>query len=311
MNSLPVVTPPSLVEVAPAGPVDPAGDAGDFHVHLTNFSGPFDLLLSLIAKHKLDITEVALSRVTDEFISYIRFADFTGESQDALVARDERRNLGLASEFLLVAATLLDLKAARLLPTGEADDQDAIELLEARDLLFAKLLQYRAFKQLAQEFADRLEVQSEHVPRAAALEGELAALLPPLVWNLSPESLAQLARRALGAPEAAPPPPHVTVTHLHSSAIAVTDEAPCVLALLRGRGTVTFTELTEHSIDPLVHVVRFLILLELFRDHQIEFTQSAPLEPLHITWVGTADYRAYVLSSYAGTSDSEVTPPWT
>lgn len=302
MNLFPAVTPLSQssapTETAPS-------ERQDFHVHLENFSGPFDLLLSLIAKHKLDITEISLAAVTDEFISYIRMADFAEVDGNTLVGRDARRNLGLASEFLLVAATLLDLKAARLLPATEVDDDDAIELLEARDLLFSKLLQYRAFKQLSGSFAERLDEQADFVPRATALEPELATLLPPLVWTLTPDRLAALARKALGEPEQIVAPPTVATSHLHGAPLNVADEAPAVIAQLRAAGTLTFTELTAHTDSALVTVIRFLILLELFRESQITFSQEAALAPLHIIWVGTSNYVPYVVDDYTGRSGGE------
>ncbi|MGO1317205.1 MAG: segregation and condensation protein A, partial [Cellulomonadaceae bacterium] len=187
-----MATPPeaTLTHTAPEQEA-PASGSGDFQVHLVNFSGPFDLLLSLIAKHKLDITEVALATVTDEFIAHIRAAD---RGRDGAPAWD----LGVASEFLVVAATLLDLKAARLLPSGEVESAEDLELLEARDLLFARLLQYRAYKTVAGVFADRLASESGRVPRTVGLEPHLAALLPELVWTLAPQDLAALAARALG-----------------------------------------------------------------------------------------------------------------
>lgn len=297
MNSFPAVTPLSQTSV----PTENApGDRQDFHVHLENFSGPFDLLLSLIAKHKLDITEISLAAVTDEFISYIRMADFAEVEGNTLLGRDARRNLGLASEFLLVAATLLDLKAARLLPDTDLDDQDANELLEARDLLFSKLLQYRAFKHLAGSFAERLESQADFLPRATALEPELAALLPPLVWTLTPDKLAALARTALGEPEQVIAPLTVSTSHLHGAPLSVADEAPAVISQLRAAGTLTFEQLTATTNSALVTVIRFLILLELFRESQITFTQGAPLETLHITWVGDSDYVPYALDDYTG-----------
>ncbi len=292
------MTPPNSISVQPeAAPTNP----DDFHVHLENFSGPFDLLLSLISKHKMDITEVALATVTDDFIAYIRMADFDEVSGNTLLSKNARRNLGMASEFLLVAATLLDLKAARLLPITDQDNEDALELLEARDVLFTKLLQYRAFKQLAYEFSERLEQQSTFLPRATALDPDLAGLLPPLVWNLTPQRLAQLAQQAMGEP-AQKVLPQVSVTHLHGSTLGVADEAPAVIALLRSAGTLSFSELIAHTNDQLVVVVRFLILLELFRESQVTFRQANPLAPLAITWVGTQTFVAYALDAYVGTA---------
>lgn len=278
-----------------------------FHVHLDNFEGPFDLLLSLIAKHKLDITEVALGEVTNEFISYIRNAVEDEASGDSYVAGDPRKNLGVASEFLVIAATLLDLKAARLLPTHETDDEDAIELLEARDLLFAKLLQYRAYKHLAAAFEERLTFQSALIPRSVALEPQLAAALPPLVWKLDPEQLHALAARAFG-PVVVPEPPRVAVTHLHAPRVSIAQEAPKVVAALKRAGTLTFTQLISDDSDPLVAIVRFLVLLELFRDSVISFTQETTLGELTLTWEGPSGYTARLTDEYLGAAHQPTAP---
>ena len=288
--------PPHSVSVQPevASP-----NPDDFHVHLENFSGPFDLLLSLISKHKMDITEVALATVTDEFIAYIKLADFDEVAGNTLLSKNARRNLGMASEFLLIAATLLDLKAARLLPTTDQDTEDALELLEARDVLFTKLLQYRAFKHLSHEFSERLEQQSASIPRATQLDPELAGLLPPLVWNLSPARLSQLAQQALGERKEIVPP-QVSVAHLHGSSLNVANEAPTVISKLRAAGTLTFAELIAETNDQLVIVIRFLILLELFREAQITFQQTSALAPLSITWIGSETLVAYTLDNYVG-----------
>ncbi|WP_245566868.1 segregation and condensation protein A [Jonesia quinghaiensis] len=263
---------------------------GEFHVHLENFSGPFDLLLSLIAKHKLDLTEVALATVTDEFIGYLRAARATGEG-DELIGGDARKNLGLASEFLVVAATLLDLKAARLLPTHADDDEDAIALLEARDLLFAKLLQYRAYKQLANVFDERLDLQQQHVPRSVSLEPHFAALLPELVWTTSADALRTIALRALDPATKIVERPVVSVDHLHTSAVTLDTETPLVLAILRKTGTAQFTELIAGVADRLTVVVRFLVLLELFRNGLISVSQESAAHSVVVTLLapGTQD----------------------
>lgn len=166
-----------------------------FRVHLEVFEGPFDLLLGLISKHKLDITEVSLSQVTDEFISYIR-------------ARGPQWDLEQTSHFLLVAATLLDLKAARLLPSGEVDDEEDLALLEARDLLFARLLQYRAYKEVAKVFSARMAEEALRFPRTVPMEAPFADLLPELILGIGPDRLAQLAQRAFApkAPRRSPSP---------------------------------------------------------------------------------------------------------
>ena len=258
---------PTSADDAPAGA--PASTA--FAVHLDNFEGPFDLLLSLIAKHKLDVTEIALAQVTDEFIAYLR----SGE-----------RDLGTTSEFLLVAATLLDLKAARLLPSGDVEDSEDLELLEARDLLFVRLLQYRAYKQLAGVFSERLAEQGRRTPRSVPLETQLAALLPELVWTTTPQDLAALAAHAL-APK--PAPPTVDVTHLHAPAVSVRDQAAIVVERLRAGGALTFRDLVADAESVLVVVSRFLALLELFREGVVGFEQVTPLGELTVRWTGDDD----------------------
>ncbi|WP_425953782.1 segregation and condensation protein A [Xylanimonas sp. McL0601] len=238
-----------------------------FEVHLDNFTGPFDLLLSLIAKHELDVTEVALAVVTDEFVAYIR--------------AHPGWDLGTASEFLLVAATLLDLKAARLLPGIVEEDLDDLELLEARDLLFARLLQYRAYKEISVLLAERLATEGRRVPRSVPLEPEQAALLPELVWTLTPERLAEIAARAL-TPKA---PPVVSLTHLHAPAVSVREQAAIVVGRLRREHAMTFRSLAAGE-DRLVVVARFLALLELFRSGQVAFEQAAALGELTVRWTG-------------------------
>src|ERR1700734_3945691 len=188
---------------------------GGFEVHLDVFEGPFDLLLALISKHKLDITEIALSSVTDEFIGYIR-------------ALAENWDLDQVSYFLVVAATLLDLKAARLLPSGEVDDEEDLALLEARDLLFARLLQYRAYKEVAAIFAAKMALAAKRFPRRVPLEPRFAQLFPEVLLGLGPNELARIASIAL-APK---PPPKVSTEHIHSPRISVRDQAKIVAAKL-------------------------------------------------------------------------------
>src|SRR5690625_520242 len=174
-NSSHVATSPDP-SAAPPRPANEAGGVAEgFAVNLENFSGPFDLLLSLIAKHQLDITEIALAQVTDEFIAHL--------------AGQAEFDLGQASEFLVVAATLLDLKAARLLPRGAVDDEEDLELLEARDLLFARLLQYRAYKEVAGDLERRWALGTRSFPRSVPLEPHFAALLPELVIRVGPQRL--------------------------------------------------------------------------------------------------------------------------
>ncbi|WP_239073212.1 segregation and condensation protein A [Sediminihabitans luteus] len=261
-----------------ATPPEPRSPRGGFEVHLENFSGPFDLLLSLITKHRLDITEVALGQVTDEFIAYIRAAE---RAPDGTLGWD----LGTASEFLVVAATLLDLKAARLLPAGVVDDAEDLELLEARDLLFARLLQYRAYKQVAGIVAERLATEGRRFPRQVQLEPHLAAMLPELVWQIGPDQLAQLAARAL---EPKAPPPGVDLAHLHAPVVSVREQAQIVVEHLRRDGAATFRSLTAGA-EPGVVVARFLALLELFRQALVGFEQVEALGELTVRWTGESD----------------------
>ena len=247
------------------------GRAGAFEVHLENFSGPFDLLLSLISRHRLDITEVALAQVTDEFIAAVRAAE----------ARAEPWDLGRLSEFLVVAATLLDLKAARLLPATQEDAED-LELLEARDLLFARLLQYRAFKEVAAAIGTRLVQQARSVPRQVTLEPRLAALLPELVLEIGPGELAVLAAHAL-RPR---PTPAVDTSHLYTPTVSVREQAALVADRLRRGASATFRALVHDAGSPTVVVARFLALLELYREGAVAFDQMTPLGELTIRWTG-------------------------
>lgn len=247
----------------------PAPQSETFHVHLDNFEGPFDLLLQLISRRRLDVTEVALAQVTDEFVDHIR-------------ALGPQWDLEQTSSFLVIAATLLDLKAARLLPSGEVEDREDLELLEARDLLFARLLQYRAFKQVAAWISDRLDAEIHRAPRPGGLEDYFAALLPEVVLPAGADEFAQLAAGALTPKEAA----EVSLTHLHAPQVSVREEARTLLNRLRSTGRATFTELTAGT-DRLTTVARFLALLELFRQHVVAFDQERPLAPLSVVWTGT------------------------
>src|SRR5450432_2169262 len=250
---------------------DAPGDqpGNGFEVHLDVFEGPFDLLLALISKHKLDITEIALSAVTDEFISHIR-------------ALADSWDLDLASFFLVVAATLLDLKAARLLPSGEVDDEEDLALLEARDLLFARLLQYRAYKEVAAILATMFAAEHRRFPRAVGPEPRFAGLLPEVLLGLGPTQFAELAARAL-APK---PPAVVSVAHLHSPTVSVREQAALLSERLRRLGTGTFRSLTAECGATVEIVARFLALLDLFRDGLVGFEQVTPLGDLLIRWIG-------------------------
>jgi segregation and condensation protein A len=248
------------------------GRIAGFSVKLENFDGPFDLLLQLISRHKMEITEVALATVTDEFIAHIR----------ALEETDEGWKLDQATEFLVVAATLLDLKAARLLPSGEVDDEEDLALLEARDLLFARLLQYRAFKEIASIIADRIDVQEKSFPRSVSLEPHLAALLPEVMIGVTPERFAAVANRVL-APKILP---KLSTEHLHMAMVSVAAESRNVVTLLRRNRTMTFRALVADAESTLVVVARFLSLLELYKDGQIRFEQVIALGELQVSWVG-------------------------
>jgi len=269
-----VATPPDAQAAAPLPESTPAPVGTQaFEVHLTNFSGPFDLLLGLIAKHKLDITEVALAQVTDEFIGFLK-------------AAEKEWDLGQASEFLVIAATLLDLKAARLLPSADVEDQEDIELLEARDLLFARLLQYRAYKLVAADLAERFATEGRRFPRLVTLEPHLAALLPELVWQIGPEELAALAAKA-EQPKAAAP--GVDISHLHAPAVSVREQAAVLVDRLRHGGAMSFRALTADADATIVVVARFLALLELFREGAVGFDQVTPLGELTVRWTGSAE----------------------
>ncbi|ANC30294.1 segregation and condensation protein A [Isoptericola dokdonensis] len=266
---------------------DTAARAGAFQVHLDNFDGPFDLLLSLITARRLDVTELALAEVTDDFVAHIRASE---QAAAAAADRGEEHpswDLGTASEFLVVAATLLDLKAARLLPGLVEEDAEDLELLEARDLLFARLLQYRAYKEVSAVLAERLATEGRRVPRGVPLEPHLAAMLPDLVWTLDGARLAALAARAL-EPK---PPPVVGLAHLHAPAVSVREQAEVVVAHLRRDQIATFRSLTAGA-ERLVVVARFLALLELFRAGQVAFDQVVPLGELTVRWTGDAGDEA-------------------
>ena len=260
----------------PAAAAEITGEAGDaprgssaFQVHLDVFEGPFDLLLALISKHKLDITEVSLSKVTDEFIAYIR-------------ERSGGWDLDQVSYFLLVAATLLDLKAARLLPSGEVEDEEDLALLEARDLLFARLLQYRAYKEVAAVMAGRMAAAALRYPRRVPLEPRFAQLLPEVLFTIGPLEFAKLAARAL-TPKL---PPIVNVEHIHQPFVSVREQAVLLARRLKELGRASFRQLTAGSTNNYEVVASFLALLELYREDTVSFEQVAALGDLYVSWTG-------------------------
>ncbi|MCP3016855.1 segregation/condensation protein A [Nocardiopsis dassonvillei] len=244
-------------------------DDNAFQVHLDNFEGPFDLLLGLISKHKLDITEVSLSKVTDEFIAHIR-------------AHGDDWDLDQASNFLLVAATLLDLKAARLLPRGDVEDEADLALLEARDLLFARLLQYRAYKEVASFMRARLASQGRRYARAVPLEERFAGLRPDVLFKLGPQEFAALAGMVFTPKE----PPSVPVTHIHQAKTSVKEQGELMVAELREHGRLTFAQLTAACTGTFEVIARFLALLELYRAANVGFDQPEPLGELVVSWTG-------------------------
>ena len=265
---------------------------GGFDVRLENFEGPFDLLLSLISKHKLDVTEVALSRVTDEFIAHIKSA---GEVWD----------LEQTTSFLVIASTLLDLKAARLLPQGDVEDEEDLALLEARDLLFARLLQYRAFKQVADVLEQRMTVEARRHPRVVGLEERYANLLPEVLIGLGLQEFAGLAARALETR----PEPEMGFAHLHAPTVSVREQAAVVVGRLRGSGTISFRALAADAPDTMTRVARFLALLELFREGVVAFDQITPLGELNVRWTGTEDAEVEITDEFDGAPPPDDPPP--
>ena len=303
---LPVTAPPldpphgaadpvAAAEVDGVVPADPATveETTGFTVRLDNFTGPFDLLLQLISKHKLDVTEVALHKVTDEFIAYLR-------------AMGDQWDLDETSEFLLVAATLLDLKAARLLPAAEVEDEEDLALLEARDLLFARLLQYKAYKEAAAHIAELESVGGRRYPRAVTLEPRYAEALPDLVLGIGPERLLKLALKAM-TPK---PVPEVSIAHVHMVRVSVREHAAILAERLRRAGTATFSLLCADCDITLEVVARFLALLELYREGLVAFVQELALEELTVRWTGPAEGDTELhIDEYAGSPEPAEAAP--
>jgi len=273
----------NLVDSAPEPMAETAPDKG-FNVHLTNFDGPFDLLLQRISRHKLDITEVSLSLVTDEFISFIRGLEESGEGW----------MLDQATEFLVIAATLLDLKAARLLPSGEIEDEEDLAILEARDILFARLLQYRAFKEIAADFQDRILAADKSFPRVVALDPALASLLPEVLIGVGAARFAAIAERVL-TPKTAP---LVALEHLHSALVSVAEESKLVVDALRKSKVLSFRNLVQGADSTLVVVARFLALLDLYRQGALRFEQVMALGELQISWIGSEEGEILITDEF-------------
>jgi segregation and condensation protein A len=276
------------VTTALTSPEEPAPQPPKFTVKLSNFEGPFDLLLQLISQHEMDVTEVALHRVTDDFIAYIR-----------TVGKDF--DLDETTEFLVVAATLLDLKAARLLPAGDVEDEDDLALLEARDLLFARLLQYRAYKQVAALFSELEATALRRYPRSVALEDRFTALLPEVMLGVTPEKFAEIAA-AVFRPR---PPPTVSLDHIHMRQVSVRETAGILRVRLAEAGTLTFAELVSDCEHITEVVARFLGLLELYREAVVLFEQDEPLGDLRVTWTGGSVEEARAAAAAARTSTDE------
>jgi segregation and condensation protein A len=260
------------------------GRVSGFSLHLDNFDGPFDLLLQLISRHKMDITEIALGTVTNEFISYIKQLENSENGWD----------LDKTTEFLVVAATLLDLKAAKLLPSGQIDDEADLALLEARDLLFARLLQYRAFKELSAIFAERIEREEKSFARLVALEPHFAQLLPEVLIGVGSQRFAAIANRVL-TPKTTPT---FNIEHIHRPLVSVAEQALKVVEHLRRASRVTFRALIADADSTLVVVARFLALLELYKEGVVRFEQVISLGELQISWVGTAQGEVRVSDEF-------------
>jgi segregation and condensation protein A len=272
----------STTPVQPTSITD--GRVAGFSLHLDNFDGPFDLLLQLISRHKMDITEIALGTVTDEFISYIKQLENSENGWD----------LDKTTEFLVVAATLLDLKAAKLLPSGQIDDEADLALLEARDLLFARLLQYRAFKELSAIFAERIEREEKSFARLVALEPHFAQLLPEVLIGVGAQRFAAIANRVL-TPKTTPT---FSIEHIHRPLVSVAEQALKVVEHLRRASRVSFRALIADADSTLVVVARFLALLELYREGVVRFEQVVSLGELQISWVGTAEGEVRVSDEF-------------
>ena len=254
--------------ITTAQPIIHENSVDKFNVKLNQFEGPFDLLLSLIAKHELEVTALSLHIVTDDFLQYIK-------NQGSEWDLDE------ATEFLVIAATLLDLKTARLLPSGEVEDEEDIARLEARDLLFARLMQYKAFKDVSFWLNDQLSIESKRFARSVSLEPQFANLLPEVLLGLGPNELARLAAKAMEVKTI----PSISLSHLHAPAVSVREQAGIIVERLRRVGATTFRSLISGVEVPVV-VARFLAVLELFRESQITLEQESPLADLYIRWVG-------------------------
>jgi segregation and condensation protein A len=261
-------------------PIVVENSADKFNVKLNQFEGPFDLLLSLIAKHELEVTALALHIVTDDFLQYIKNQGSTWDLDET-------------TEFLVIAATLLDLKTARLLPSGEVEDEEDIARLEARDLLFARLMQYKAFKDVSFWLNEQLGIESKRFARSVSLEPQFANLLPEVLLGLGPNELARLAAKAMEVKTI----PSISLSHLHAPTVSVREQAGIIVERLRRVGSTTFRSLIS-GVEVSVIVARFLAILELFRESQVTLEQESPLADLYIRWIGSKQGEVQVTAEF-------------
>ncbi|MDB6566710.1 segregation and condensation protein A [Bifidobacterium longum] len=247
-----------------------------FRVNLEVYSGPFDALLGMIANNKLELTEVSLSSITEEFLTYVRGLDFT-------------KNMDEASAFLDIASILVEAKSVAILPGGEDSqhDEQSLEALRERDLLFARLLQYRAYKQAAGDFRARIAANSGRFPHPAAMDEGIAAMLPELVWTLTPLELAQLAAQVIAnapASEVSIHQLHVPLVDLRAQSLVVRDR---LIAALESKGdqSISFSELTRDCTSRIEVVARFMAVLVFFKQGVLQYQQDGPFAELHLRWV--------------------------
>ena len=251
-----------------------------FQVNLEVYSGPFDALLGMIANNKLELTEVSLSSITEEFLTYVRGLDFT-------------KNMDEASAFLDIASILVEAKSVAILPGGEDSqhDEQSLEALRERDLLFARLLQYRAYKQAAGDFRARIAANSGRFPHPAAMDEGVAAMLPELVWTLTPLELAQLAAQVIAnapASEVSIHQLHVPLVDLRAQSLVVRDR---LIAALESKGdqSISFSELTRDCTSRIEVVARFMAVLVFFKQGVLQYQQDGPFAELHLRWVSGVD----------------------
>ena len=248
-----------------------------FQVNLEVYSGPFDALLGMIANNKLELTEVSLSSITEEFLAYVRGLDFT-------------KNMDEASAFLDVASILVEAKSVAILPGGEENHEQSLEALRERDLLFARLIQYRAYKQAAGDFRARFAANSGRFPHPAYMDEGIQAMLPELVWTLTPAELAKLAAQVIAnapASEVSVHQLHVPLVDLRAQSVVVRDRLR--KALESGSQSMSFSELTQDCASRIEVVARFMAVLVFFKQGVLQYRQNGPFEELHLRWVAGVD----------------------